>query len=172
MSARELAVTVVGADRPGIVSGVTKVLYELGCNLADATSTILRGQFSMMLVVGCAASRDELEQGLAAVARDLDLSVTVVDLHPGAAREPAPTHVVSVYGADRPGIVYRIADALAGAGANVTDFVSRLMDSSGEPVYALMLEVEADEDAVAAVERAARDGGLDVTVRPIEADVL
>lgn len=46
-----LALTVIGSDRPGIVAGVAKVLYELGCNLEDATSTILRGHFSMMLVI-------------------------------------------------------------------------------------------------------------------------
>ena len=46
-----LSVTVVGQDRPGIVAAVAEALYDLGCNLEDATSTILRGHFSMMLVV-------------------------------------------------------------------------------------------------------------------------
>ena len=46
-----VAVTAVGADRPGIVAGVTKVLFDQGCNLEDTSMTILRGHFAMMLVV-------------------------------------------------------------------------------------------------------------------------
>ena len=46
------AVTVIGGDRPGIVSAVTRVPFQLGCNLQDATSTILSGHFAMMLIVG------------------------------------------------------------------------------------------------------------------------
>ena len=49
--ARLYAVTAIGVDRVGIVAGVTRALYETGCNLEDATSTILRGHFAMMLVV-------------------------------------------------------------------------------------------------------------------------
>ena len=50
MSFPHVAVTVVGNDRPGIVAGVTEVLFEQGCNLEDTSMTILRGHFTMMLV--------------------------------------------------------------------------------------------------------------------------
>ena len=32
------ALTIVGRDRPGIVSQVTKILFDQGCNLADSAS--------------------------------------------------------------------------------------------------------------------------------------
>ena len=35
------ALTIVGRDRPGIVSQVTKILFDQGCNLADSSCSIL-----------------------------------------------------------------------------------------------------------------------------------
>src|SRR5512145_303550 len=45
-------VGVVGKDRPGIVAEVSRILFELGCNIEDSTCTILSGQFAMILVIG------------------------------------------------------------------------------------------------------------------------
>ncbi len=67
----ELAVTAVGADRPGIIARVTGVLLEHGGNLEDATMTILRGQFAMMLLVDADVAPDTLERDLAEATRDL-----------------------------------------------------------------------------------------------------
>ena len=47
----QFALSVVGVDRPGIVAEVSRVLFELGCNIEDSTCTILSGQFAMILVI-------------------------------------------------------------------------------------------------------------------------
>ena len=47
----QFALSVVGRDRPGIVAEVSRVLFELGCNIEDSTCTILSGQFAMILVI-------------------------------------------------------------------------------------------------------------------------
>ena len=171
-----VAVTVIGNDRPGIVAGVTKALYDLGCNLEDVSSTILRGHFSMMLVVRVPSGVDHraVEEGLAATASDLELIVTARPVEDTALDVPPPTHMVSVYGADKPGIVFRVAETLAGLGANITDLTSRVIGSAEDPVYALMLEVSATdaaavEDALSSVRE---ELGVDVSVHPLEADLL
>src|SRR3954449_7094521 len=46
-----VAVTALGADRPGIVAAVTGVLMRHGGNLEDTAMTQLGGHFAMMLVV-------------------------------------------------------------------------------------------------------------------------
>lgn len=171
-----IAVTVIGTDRPGIVAGVTRALYEAGCNLEDVTSTILRGHFSMMMVVRGPDGVDaaQLEEALAPAASEMELVVAARPVEEATAATDESTHVVSVYGADHPGIVYRVADALAGLGANVTDMTSRLIGSPDEPVYALMLEISApDADAVAAaLDELRGDVGVEVSIHPIERDVL
>jgi glycine cleavage system transcriptional repressor len=171
-----IAVTAIGNDRPGIVAGVTKALYDYGCNLEDATSTILRGHFSMVLVIRPPDDIDAaaIEEHLAAVADELELVVTVRDVDEASTEVSLPTHMVSVYGSDRPGIVFRVADVLARRGANITDLESRVTGSVEHPVYALMLEVDlSDPEAVEGDLAAIKDElGVDVTVRPIDTDIL
>src|SRR5918997_2596957 len=138
-----VAVTVVGTDQKGIVAGVTKTLYEVGCNLEDASSAILRGHFTMTLIVGTPGemTAETLEYLLQPVAAQHSLVVTVRPVAEVHVRPVEPTHMVSVYGADQPGIVYRVAQALAELGANITDLTSRVLEGGERPVYALMLEV-------------------------------
>lgn len=171
---RLYAVTVVGRDRPGIVAGITRTLYEAGCNLEDVTSTILRGHFSMVMIVSAPAgrSREDLASVLDETAAALDVSVSlnpVTDAHEGLVR---PTHMVSVHGADKPGIVYRVASALAARGANITDLTSRVLGSDEDPVYAVMLEVALTEGAEADLRALADELDVHVSVNRLETDVL
>lgn len=135
----ELAVTAIGADRPGIIARVTGVLLHHGGNLEDSQMTILGGQFAIMLLVSTETSPPELERALTAATADLGLVVTVRAVGPGAS-SPAPTHVLSVYGADRPGIVHGTAQVLADAGVNVTDLTTRTLQGDAA-VYAMLLEI-------------------------------
>ena len=171
-----VSVTVVGKDRPGIVAAVTKSLFDQGCNLEDATSTILRGNFAMVLVVRAPGGRrtEEVERDLVEATRASGVSVTVGVLDEVHDAAVAPTHMVSVYGSDRPGIVSRVAEVLAGQGANVTDLTSRVIGSDEKPVYALMLEIAAreDRDLQGSLETLKRELGVDVSVHRIEPDVL
>lgn len=171
-----VAVTVVGTDQRGIVAGVTKTLYEVGCNLEDASSAILRGHFTMTLIVGTPGemTAETLEYLLQPVAARHSLVVTVRPVEEVHVRPVEPTHMVSVYGADQPGIVFRVAESLAKLGANITDLTSRVIEGGQEPVYALMMEV-----AMPDAEQAARelDGlreelGLDVSVNELDTSVL
>ena len=168
------AVTVVGEDRPGIVAGVTSALYDSGCNLEDVTSTILRGHFSMVMIVRAPGdvSRDSLADVLGAVTGDLGVAIHVDRVADAHGAQSPPTHMVSVYGADRPGIVSGIARLLADKGANITDLTSRVLGPDDAPVYALMLEVALGDDVEADLKALGAELGVDVTVHPLDADVL
>ena len=170
-----VAVTVVGVDRPGIVAAMAKVLFETGCNLEDVSSTILRGHFSMMLLVHAPGEVDvgHLERDLAAAGDPLGLTVTVRAVEETAAEVPHPTHMISVYGADRPGIVFKIAEALAGVGANITDLTSRVIGDADRPLYAVMLEVVLPAGVEAEHVMGLKDElELEMSVHPVDADVL
>ena len=170
-----VAVTVVGIDRPGIVASICQVLYEEGCNLEDVSSTILRGHFSMMLLVHIPESTqaEELERHLQTTGDELGLSVTVRSVVEATSQTPAPTHMVSVYGADKPGIVFKVAERLADLGANITDLTSRVIGEAGAPVYAVMLEVVFPEGAEPDELLSLRgELNMDVSVHPVEADLL
>ena len=177
------AVTAVGADRPGIVAGVTEAFVDLGCNLEDSSMTILRGQFAMMLVVDAPAGveLDDLESALAGPAQALRLVVTVraAAAQPTRAEaEPEPeSWTVSVYGADHPGIVHGIASLLARLSVNIVDLSTRGVGPADAPAYTMVLEVTlplgADPRELArALEATAGDLGVTCRLHPSEADIL
>ena len=170
-----LAISAIGADRAGIVAAVTRVLHERGCNLEDTSMTILRGHFAMTLVVAGGESAETLDAALRPVARDLDLVLTVREVEPEPAHPAARPYVVSVYGADHPGIVARVSGVLAGLGVNITDLTTRLVD--GGAVYAMVVDADLppglDPAGVeSALAEAATDLDVSITVRPAEPDIL
>jgi glycine cleavage system transcriptional repressor len=170
----ELAVTVIGHDRPGIIADVAEVLAGLGLNLTDSTMTRLRGHFAMTLICVGAPAAAEVEAALAPLTADGQLLATVRSVHPEAAAGPEGDHyVLSMHGADRLGIVAAMTRALAAFGGNVTDLTTRL---SGE-LYVLVAEVDlppgTDLDALRGrLAAAATALGVEVELRPAEADLF
>jgi glycine cleavage system transcriptional repressor len=169
-----LAVTVIGADRPGIIAAVTGALAQVGGNLEDSSMTILGGHFAMTLIVSVDADEHAVREALSSVTGSLGLAAFVgeVTVEPEHPRTGAP-YVVSVHGADRPGIVSRVMGAIASYGGNVTDLTTRL---SGD-LYVLVADVDvpADvdlEDLTASLDGAAAALGVEVTLRAADPDLL
>ena len=168
-----LAITVVGQDRPGIIARTAEVLSAYGMNLEDSSMTLLRGHFAMTLICAGETAADEVEQALAA-AIDPSLAVTVRAVPDESDRQPvASTYLVTVHGADRLGIVARLAGTLAGAGGNITDLTTRL---AGD-LYVLLAEVDlppaADVAALrTALAAASRELGVETRLRRVENDDL
>ena len=139
------AVTIIGKDRPGIVADSAEVLYTLGCNVEDSNSTMLGGEFAMILIVSHEKpfSKKILETEFAAHNTGNGLSAFIRNLKDDEVCYLEPQGelcLVSVYGCDKPGIVYRITRELADRKVNITDLNTKLIGSPAEPVYVLMLE--------------------------------
>jgi len=168
-----LAITVVGHDRPGIIARTAEVLSAYGMNLEDSSMTLLRGHFAMTLICAGSAEVATVEAALAPLV-DTDLTVSVREVADAADQaRPGESYLVTVHGADRLGIVARLAGTIAGAGGNITDLTTRL---SGD-LYVLLAEVDltpgSDEGAFrTAVTGVAAELGVDAGVRLLERDEL
>jgi glycine cleavage system transcriptional repressor len=169
----ELAITVVGRDRPGIIADVSGILAGLGFNLTDSTMTLLRGHFAMTLICAGTAAEGEVEAALQPLA--VDGLLTMVRAVPPEAGVPAPgtSHLLTVHGADRLGIVAAVTRALAEFGGNITDLTTRLTGT----LYLLSAEVDLPstvdvEDVMDRLEEVGRDLRIRVALRAAEADVL
>ena len=178
---RHVALSAIGRDRPGIVAAVTGVLLDHGVNIEDSQATILRGHFTMMLVLALpdAADVERLRADLDAVAGELGLeALSLRDVAELDARGPEPSHTVTVYGVDHPGIVHRATSVLAERGIDITDLNTRLVADEGEePLYALMMEVALPggldaEELAGALRGVAADEGVEVTLHELEQDPL
>lgn len=142
------ALSAIGRDRPGIVAEVTGTLLRHGVNIADSQMAILGGHFAMMIVLVTSAETD-----VEALRPDLDRSreklgleaISLSEIDETQAKTDEPTHVITLYGADHPGIVNAVTAALADQGVNVTDLDTHLVGEEAEPAYVMILEVSLPE---------------------------
>jgi glycine cleavage system transcriptional repressor len=165
----EYTVSIVGEDRPGIVAAVTGALLGAGGNVENCRAAILAGSFAMVLAVEVPAwvTDQDIVDLLAPVASQMGLSLGVRPAPPAPAAAGRDRCVITIYGADRPGIVHGAAQALAAAGVNIVDLSSRLVGDP--PIYVLGIEAEPPAGMSAGAVRDALRGpdlaGLDISVQ-------
>ena len=174
-----LSLSAIGADRPGIVAAVSKVLTDHGANIEDSRMALLGGHFAMMLVVSVAdedAAR-ALEHALTEPARALDLLLSVRPLAELSAEHAEGTdHVLRVYGTDRPGIVAHISAALAERNVNIRDLATHMV--GGEPpVYVMVLEITVPSSTTpgeigAQLDAVGAELGVEISLEPFEPETL
>jgi glycine cleavage system transcriptional repressor len=175
----EFAVAAIGRDRPGIVAAISGALLGLRGNIEDSQMSILRGHFAVMLLVRLPDEVDEgaLGEGLEVVRRELDLEALAVnrvdDLRDETAR---PSHVITVYGADHPGIVHAVAAALAEREVNITGLQTRLAGGGDAPLYVMTIEVAIEGGSEAGLDQAlakvADEATVEVSMRPLATEAL
>lgn len=163
--------TLVGEDRPGIVAKVTAALFEGGAHLGEAAMARLGGNFTIMLMVGFAGKEKELAALLETEVDSLGLRAHIDPIEGHLHEHIEPNVRITVYGADRAGIVAQVTGALAEVGLNILDLQSDVAGTEAEPVYVMIIEGAASEslDSLqSAIDIIARHDGIDVDVEPIE----
>jgi glycine cleavage system transcriptional repressor len=177
----QFALSAIGRDRPGIVAEVTRALLGHSLNITDSQMAVLSGHFTMMLVVTApeGTDLDAVEEELTRTRDRLSLdALSLSPLGDTDAAVLAPSQIVSVYGVDHPGIVHAVTARLAAREVNVTDLETRLIGEGGQAgLYAMVLEVALpagmEPDALRAMlDEVGAEQGVDVTVRPLEPDVM
>lgn len=168
----ELAITVIGPDRTGIIADVAEALAEVGANLSDSTMTRLRGHFAMTLICTGPAA-EAVEKALAPLTADGRLVATVRAVQPEAdAAAQGEPFLVSVHGADRLGIVAAVSRVVSAAGGNITDLTTRLTG----PLYVIVAEVDLDparaDELAERLAVAAAELAVDVTIRRADSEIL
>jgi glycine cleavage system transcriptional repressor len=170
-----VVITAVGRDRPGIIAALTEGIYALGGNLDDASMTRLHGAFAAMLSARLPDGKtpDDVREALAPAADQLGLALTVQAVADPPPPEVAPDHLLTVYGADRPGIVHQVTSRLATWGINVTDMDTRVAGTPDAPLYVMLLEIAspgADLTADLAVLKSEMD--VDISLQPLSSEPL
>ncbi len=73
-------VSVIGKDKPGIIAGVSGVLYKLQINIEDITQTIMQKYFTMIMTVeleDCDLDFKEIAGELSALGASLGVEVRI-----------------------------------------------------------------------------------------------
>jgi len=162
--------TVVGRDRPGIVAELTTALYEAGAALGEASMLRLGGNFTIMVMVRFEGDGRCLEAAVGPVAQALDLQLHLDEIDGRLHETSEPDVLITISGADRPGIVAEVTRLLAGAGLNILHLDSTIAGSEAQPVYVMRIEGQARQ-GLAALRQALETieaEAFDVGLQPLE----
>jgi len=162
--------TLVGADRPGIVARVTRTLYACGCQLGEASMIRLGGNFTIMLMVSGERPCADILDALRPVSEELALRIHLDPVPGGLHRHLVPNLQVRVAGADRAGIVADVTEILAEQGFNILELESDVAGDEDHPVYIMNIQgyCERTVEAVQKALSALGSSGVSVEVAPID----
>lgn len=176
---KTVVITGAGRDRVGIVAELAEFLFQLGCNLLDSSMTLLRGEFALILMATLPErmSVDDLRSGLRKIEEKLGLNFSVRELSAEELSEqeaPEFQYFISVYGADKPGIVAGITKKLAEMKMNITDVQTKSVKQENGEIFVMMLELSSPVELAATevqyeLSSFAANLGVDISVRELEA---
>ena len=172
----DLVITLIGADRPGIVESVAATVAEHGGNWLEGRMAHLAGKFAGILRVEVA---DERAPSLQAALSGLEHAGLRVVAEPGGPpAPPAPFRAMDLelLGLDRPGLVREISHLLASRRINVeelsTDVYSAPM--AGDAMFRARARVHVPEetgsgdDLRRSLERLAGDLMVDIRLAEVK----
>jgi glycine cleavage system transcriptional repressor len=173
----DFAISAIGRDRPGIVAAISRVLLDLGGNIDDSQMSILHGHFAVMLIVSVpdTVGREVLGERLGEVERELGLEGIAVSEIDELTAPATPTHVLTVYGADHPGIVHAVSSTLADRGVNITDLRTRRTGGDQDALYVMVMEIAvagAVEPLSGALDAVGAEAGVEVSLRELPSEAL
>jgi glycine cleavage system transcriptional repressor len=121
-------------DRPGIVATVSRTVVEALGNIESCSQTVLSGYFTLIMVISFTEPIDleafaqkltnasDSEHGLQVMIRPYRQAVAQADL------KDAENFVVTCFGPDSQGVIFRFSMLLAEKGINIVDLYGQRQD--------------------------------------------
>ena len=147
-----LVITVIGPDRPGIVSAISDKAVEFGANWTDSLMANFAGQFAGIVQLQVATEHAET---LISALRSLESPGMRIAVEQGGAQGVGGTNPplrlkLDLVGNDRPGIIHSISSQLARRGISIEKLQTEVISGawSGEQMFQMnaRLLVPADLD--------------------------
>ncbi|MFH1721092.1 MAG: phosphoserine phosphatase SerB [Candidatus Altiarchaeota archaeon] len=173
MRQKYLVVSIIGLDRPGLLSDFTKVIADLNVNIIDIGQVTSYGILSLYLLLDPTNSKtksDKIKELLKKKAQELKVNAIISglgELGPHSLPQKEDLQTITVIGTDRPGIVYNIAETLRKNDINIERinmiargefFAMELLTGRVEPVDLMHLRKT--------LRAKGKDLGLDIIVQP------
>lgn len=134
-----MLVTVFCPDRTGLVAAIAGRLFEVGANLGDTSFAVLGAgaEFSTICQIPDHISAGELQADLAELPElaGADIEVTPFGLDAQHGPSAKITHVVTVAGGDRPGLVARLSEVFTQFKANIVRMDAQRIPEGGTSRY-------------------------------------
>ncbi len=141
---KQIIISVLSQDRPGIIADITGAIYELNGDLADLNQSVLFGYLTMILIATFAGhiTREDILARIAAIQSPTKLDVMVREMstpldtnHPGL---PEKTYIVTAQGENRSGLVHGISSFCYRHNINILDLATTRTDNR----YTMILQLD------------------------------
>ncbi len=144
MKNKQFVVSVMSKDRPGIISDVTTVIYNLGGDLAGLNQSVLGGYFTMILMVEFpeGVTVETLMKTFSAIGTEPAIEAIIKEVDGVYMYDnrvlPCETYVVTAQGGNRKGLVKLLGDFFYARAINVLDLVTARRDE----LYTMIFQVD------------------------------
>ena len=148
--------TVLAANRTGILAALANALDELGGNMRDVSQAVIHKFFAMIMAAEFPDDQDPevIVDHIRAVCRPFGAKVTLrdpsIEMGFDGEAEPMPKerYVLTLAGPDRPGVLRFLAHRLALDGIDLVDLQGRLQEADQTFLTAMELAVPLGTDAL------------------------
>ena len=176
---RYAVLTATGPDRKGLVAELTEFLLKYGANIEDSRMAVLGGDFAVILLFSASGrdleavleNKEKIEKEIAE-RTGLNVFIRPTSSRPSRAEEGLIWNIHAV-ALDHPGIVHRLAQAIADKGINILELRSAISPApvSAAPLFSLFMKVNVPKGLKPAslresLSKLADEMGVDLEVRP------
>ncbi len=172
----KIIITVLGQDRPGIISMISNILFELECNLENVNQMILQGQFAGFFIVEPPSGADieTLKENIMHRTLNTGLSIHInsfCDTDSGQdITMQGETFLITTIGPDQKGLVAQISAVIAEYKANIEDlkavFKGGMDPESNIMSYRVFITDDIDRKALFnALRQKAKELDLDIRIQ-------
>ena len=140
--AQLIVLSAIGADRPGVVRDISKVVVECGGNIEESRMVALGSEFAvLMLISGNWHTLTKLEKALQDLTEHDDLTINLKKTSARSDQADCIPYGLDVVCLDQPGIVFHLADFFASRGIEIADVATRRFAAAhtGAPMFSVQM---------------------------------
>jgi glycine cleavage system regulatory protein len=132
-----LVVTLIGPDRPGMVSAVSQAATAHDANWTDSLMANFAGQFAGIVQLDVPPDRCEALLTALRLLESPDMHVAVARASAATTPPPSRRLTLDLLGHDRPGIIHTISSQLASHGVSIDKLQTHIASGamSGEQMF-------------------------------------
>ena len=169
---KQMVISVMSKDRPGIIADVTGAIYRLEGDLADLNQSVLWGYLTMILIATFAneVTPEDVIAEVSHIKTPVKFEVSIKEIdEPLAGTQTSPpeeSYIMTVHGKNQSGLVYRVSQFCYDHTINIFDLATTLRNDQ----YTMVLQLDLGRIASLAdfrrdLEQFASDTGLKVTLQ-------
>ena len=144
---KQLVISVMSKDRPGIIADITGAILDLGGDLADLNQSVLGGYFTMILIAEFddTVTAEDVFAGFSHINSETRIEANIKEMDVDLAIEkdklPRETFVVTAQAINRKGLVKVMGDFFYSHNINVLDLVT----TREKQRYTMIFQVDLSE---------------------------